>query len=114
MRKTKLLVFIMIAATISSSTTAQNAKTDSFKVYGNCGMCKHRIEKAVEIDGITKAEWNVDTKIMNVTFDSVKLKSEDIQQKIAAVGHDTEIVPAMDSVYNNLPGCCQYERRKKE
>lgn len=36
------------------------------------------------------------------------------RKKIAAVGHDTEKFEADDKVYEKLPGCCLYERKKKE
>lgn len=35
-----------------------NTKTEIFKVWGNCGMCKARIEKAVKEEGATSADWN--------------------------------------------------------
>jgi len=36
-----------------------------------------------------------------------------IHKKIASVGYDTELETANDEVYNNLHGCCQYERKNK-
>ena len=36
-----------------------------------------------------------------------------IQKKIAAVWVDTEKYSADDEVYNELPGCCLYERKKE-
>ena len=38
----------------------------------------------------------------------------DYEKKIAAVGHDTEKYLADDKVYEKLPGCCHYERKKAE
>jgi hypothetical protein len=34
-----------------------------------------------------------------------------IQEKIASVGYDTKDLIAPDAVYNELPECCQYERK---
>jgi len=39
------LLFIAIALLVGSASFAQE-QTDTIKVYGNCGMCKSRIEKA--------------------------------------------------------------------
>jgi copper chaperone CopZ len=86
-------------------------KTDSFTVYGNCGMCKSRVEKAARLDGVTSAAWNKDTKIMTVTYESSKVTNEEIQKKVASVGHDTDLFTASDKVYEKLPGCCKYERK---
>ena len=85
--------------------------TTSFQVKGNCGMCKKRIETAVrELEGVTAASWDVNTKTLSVSYDDSKLKEETIHEKVAGAGHDTEKVKAADDVYSKLPGCCKYER----
>ena len=86
-------------------------KTDSIKVYGECGMCKSRIEKALKHEGITTAAWDDETKILVVTYDPIKITNDDIQKRVAAVGHDTEKFKADDKVYKKLPGCCLYDRK---
>jgi hypothetical protein len=60
-----------------------------FKVYGNCGMCEKRIEKAAKVEGVIKALWNVNTKIMTVWYNPDKIRNNDIQKNIADVGHDS-------------------------
>jgi len=110
--KTITSIFVAVFVFASTSIFAQS-KTDSFKVYGNCGMCKNRIEKASKLEGVTSAAWNVDTKIMTVTYDSSKVTGDDIQKKIAGVGHDTEKFTAKEEVYKKLPGCCLYDRKKE-
>ena len=43
----------------------------TFGVRGNCGMCKKTIEKAANsVDGVSKADWIKDKKMMMVSFDS--------------------------------------------
>ena len=85
--------------------------TKTFKVYGNCGMCEKTIERALKgVKGIEKADWNKETKTMEVTFDEGVITLKEIKQKIADVGYDTDEVRASEKVYNKLPGCCQYER----
>lgn len=99
-----------------NSTTEffQGTETATFKVRGNCGMCKNRIEKAVgELEGVQSANWDVKTKEISVTYDSSKVKETAIHEKIASAGHDTEKVRASDAVYSKLPGCCRYERDTK-
>lgn len=103
------LGLVLILTFMSAAVFAQS-KTETFKVSGNCGMCKKRIEKAVAVSGVDSAAWNVKTKIMTVTFDATKISGDDIQKKIAAVGHDTEKFVAENAVYEKLPGCCLYER----
>jgi Cu(I)/Ag(I) efflux system membrane fusion protein len=83
----------------------------SFTVAGNCGMCKDRIETvALSVDGVTFAEWNTDSKKIQLKYDDNKTNIEAIHKAIAAVGHDTEKIKAPDDVYNELHECCLYER----
>lgn len=95
------------AAPAGSSKMAA-PKTEILKVSGNCGMCKSRIEKAAKLDGISKASWNSETKVLSVTFDPEKTNLDLIGKKVAAVGHDNEKSKADDKTYSGLPGCCKY------
>ena len=115
----KSLRFMLIAvfAIVTTPLFAQQsapANSDTIKVNGECGMCKNRIQKALKLDGITSANWNTETKLLTVTYNSAVITNEAIQKKVAAVGHDTEKYQAEDAVYNKLPGCCKYERKKVE
>jgi copper chaperone CopZ len=97
-------------SSIVSSLNKHN-NTDSFKVYGNCGMCERTIEGSLkDLDGIIKADWNKETKMMEVTYNPHVISLKEIKQQIANVGYDTDEIRAKDKVYSKLPGCCQYER----
>jgi periplasmic mercuric ion binding protein len=102
---------ITISAQATTKTTSQQ-KTESFKVWGKCDMCKKRIEKAVKAEGATSANWDTKTQLLAVTFDPAKTSIEALSKKLAAVGHDTEKFKASDEAYEKLPGCCHYERAK--
>jgi len=91
-----------------SKTVAAVSKTETIKVSGNCETCKARIEKAAKVAGVAKADWNQKTKILTLVYNPAKVKSDDVQKKIAAVGHDTPKYKATTAVYNALPGCCKY------
>ena len=94
---------------LTISTVAFSAtKTESIKVSGNCESCKARIEKAAKVSGVAKATWSEKTKVLTLVYDPAKVKSDDVQKKIAAVGHDTPKFKATSTVYNALPGCCKY------
>jgi copper chaperone CopZ len=120
MKKLKFILVNVFAMVLSITSYSQlndhskmaSTKTETIKVWGNCGSCKTRIDKAAKLDGVSKADWNKDTKILTVVYDPSKVKGDDIQKKIASVGHDTEKYKADDKAYNALPGCCQYERKK--
>ena len=111
-----LKFMLMVAfAIVSSALFAQHSsqpKTDTIKVYGECGMCKSRIQEALKLDGISAADWNTETKLLTVTYHPEVVSNDAIQKKVAAVGHDTDQYQADDKVYEKLPGCCHYERKK--
>ena len=87
------------------------AMTDlSFGVRGNCSMCKSTIEKAANgVDGVASANWDVDKKKIDVSFDDSKTNAMAIHKAIAASGYDTDKVAGSEEAYKNLPGCCQYD-----
>jgi len=111
MKKIVLVNLLFLITIIGFNVKAQELKKEKFKVYGNCGMCENRIEKAAkEVDGVTIADWNKESKMIEVSFDSLKTDVHKIHMAIAKVGHDTEMHKAEDDVYNKLPGCCRYTR----
>lgn len=54
------------------------------------------------------------TEEMVVAYDSTKISNDELQKKIASVGHDTDKYNADDKVYKKLPGCCLYDRKKTD
>jgi copper chaperone CopZ len=99
---------------IETPISSLKLTTVKFKVYGNCGMCKSTIETSLKsVKGVAAAIWDVDAKVITVTYNHKKIELLDIHKKIAAVGYDTDKAKAADAVYSNLHGCCQYERPKK-
>ena len=113
----KYFLLIIISAFCFLESNAQSNKeyvSSVFKVYGECMQCKQRIEKSLKVNGIQSANWDVKTKMLNVSYDSSVLNLADIQSKILAVGHDLEFKKAKDDVYNALPECCHYRESAEE
>jgi len=105
----------MVLGLGSLSLWAQSGKTEKFEVAGNCGMCETRIEKAAKsVEGVSTADWDKETKMIEVKFDAEKTNLHKIHQAIAEVGHDTKMHKASDEVYDKLPACCKYERMAME
>ena len=113
MNSIKLMLAAVLVASSSFLFAQPALKTDTIKVYGECGMCKNRIEKTLKIEGVSFAEWNEESRLLTVAYDSSEISNEDIQKRIAAVGHDTEKFKAPDDVYKKLPACCKYGRKKE-
>ncbi len=133
MKTVKIIIIALLAIALGSNSYAQmhdhsqmdvsktkmdskmdmaKTKTESIKVWGECETCQAKIEKAAKVDGVTKASWDKNSKILSLIYDPSKISSDDIQKKIAAVGYDTEKYKADDKVYAKLNACCKYERKK--
>jgi len=111
MKQIKSIMLLLIATMALSAAKAQDVKTDTFKVWGNCGMCKSTIEKAAKDAGASAAVWNKATKMLKITYAEAVTSNSKIQEKIAAAGYDTKDLTAPDAAYKELPECCQYERK---
>lgn len=109
-----MLGMSLLMAFTSCATPIKNAKTETYKVAGNCEMCKNTIETAANKKGVSSAEWDTDKKVMSLTYDSQKTTASEILKRVAYVGYDNEQFLAPDDAYAKLPGCCQYDRIKKE
>jgi copper chaperone CopZ len=112
--KSAVVLCITLFTTQLSTAQSKNLKTVDVKVYGNCGMCKKTIEKAGNVKGISKTEWNTETAMAKITIDSAKTSVDAVLKRIAAVGYDSDNFRAPDAVYENLHGCCQYDRPAKK
>ena len=88
--KTKMFSLIALMLFTITTLMAQTEKKEKFLVAGNCGMCENRIESAAKsVEGVSAADWNKETKMLQVSYDTSK---------------------ANDEAYDKLPACCKYER----
>src|SRR5687768_8573046 len=107
--KTKFILIIFLTAFASATLYAQGKPTKTnFKVFANCIMCKNRIETALDHPGIKFAQWDTETKNLEVVYNNRKISEKEIHDLISAVGHDTDSVKAKNEVYAKLPFCCLY------
>jgi len=110
MKTLKIFSTILLCCSAATISFAQKTKTDSFQVSGNCGMCETKIEKAAKSAGATYAEWNKDTKVITVKYNSSSSNLAKIQKSIADVGYDNVGVKTTTEAYDKLHACCKYER----
>ncbi|MFV5691574.1 DUF3347 domain-containing protein [Flavobacterium sp. LT1R49] len=111
-KKIVMAIIVLLSVTIANAQI-KNAKTETVKIYGNCGMCKTTIEKAGNLKKVAQVDWNKETKMAMLTYDSQKTNQEEILKRIALVGYDSNSFLAPEAAYNNLPGCCKYDREAK-
>jgi copper chaperone CopZ len=108
-----MMTIALLLSVVLMNAQIKNATTETVKIFGNCGMCKTKIEKAGNIKNIAKVDWNEDTKMATLTYDESKTNQDEILKRIALVGYDSEKFLAPADVYSKLPGCCQYDREAK-
>ncbi len=113
MKAISLSIMLLLGIFTINNLSAQKVtlKKDTIKVWGNCGMCKSKIEKAAKAAGATFASWNEDSKLLKVSYNPAKSSSEKIQQSIARTGYDTQDFLADAKAYKKLDACCQYDRK---
>ena len=113
MKTIKIIVMLMtmLFSFTGSFAKIKNPKTESYKVYGNCGMCKKTIESTVKQNKDALGIWNSKSQMLIITYDSTKTSADEILKRIANVGYDNDKYLSSNEVYNNLDACCQYNRK---
>ncbi len=94
------------------SLWSQKIQTDTLKVFGNCGMCKSRIERASFIKGVISSKWSSESQLLIIQYKPNKVSLKAIEQALLNVGHDLENQKAPDEIYEKLHSCCKYREKK--
>jgi hypothetical protein len=110
MKSLKIFSTVLLCCAIATTSFSQKAKTETFQVSGNCGMCEAKIEKAAKAAGATYAEWNKDTKVVTVKYNSTSSNLAKIQKSIAEAGYDNAGAKTTTEAYDKLHDCCKYDR----
>lgn len=104
------MVMTLLLSVTFANAQIKNKTTQTVKINGNCGMCKKTIETAANIDKEANVNWDKTTKTATVTFDTKKTNLDVILKRVAQAGYDNEKFSAPNAVYDQLHGCCQYDR----
>lgn len=109
-RKLTILCFMLFSLSIVAQKEGENKSFKTvIKVDGKCKMCKTRIEKAcLKTKGVKFALWSIEEKTLHLIYNQQKTSIKTIQENIAAVGHDTELIQATDQSYDAIHPCCKY------
>ena len=98
---------LMIGLMLLSIAAFAKSITTKFKVEGQCGECKERIEKALDVPGISFAEWNKETKMLTVRYNDKKFQEDDIHKIVSELGYATSKMKANLEAQKKLSACCQ-------
>mgnify|MGYP003631862150 CR=1 FL=1 len=108
-----LLIASIVLSTVACYAQAKNQKIEIVKIYGSCEKCENTIEKAGNMRNQSNVDWNKETKMATISYDSLKTSKEEILKRIALSGYDSDTYLAPDDIYSSLPSCCHYERAQK-
>lgn len=117
MKNLAIALFAGITFLASTNTFAQSdtnkpviaTLTDTtFLVNGVCNMCKFTIESAAQINGVEQAEWNVETKVLSLSYFPNNTTVTEISKAVNKSGYDTEYQMATEEDYKSLHKCCYY------
>ncbi len=80
LKKIVMAITLLLSFTVSNAQI-KNAKTETVKINGNCGMCETTIEKAGSLKKIANVDWNKDTKMATLTYDAKKTNQDEILKR---------------------------------
>lgn len=104
----KLILLMGLISTYTFGQSNVKIQSEKFVVHGNCEMCKTRIDSAAKNTyGVMVASWDINSKIINVVFNSQKTSLDSIHLSISKMGYRTEKLVADSIGYQKLPTCCQ-------
>jgi Cu(I)/Ag(I) efflux system membrane fusion protein len=95
-------VFLLLAACGSGFEHTE------IRVSGNCEMCKEKIEAAIKTSSVKRASWDPEKGILEVDFDRNSISANQIRERIARAGYDTDSLKADSAAYSQLHECCRY------
>lgn len=86
--------------------------TQTILVKGECGKCKVKIEEALDIPGVSFAEWNKETKMLTIRYNDKKVSETEIHTQISNLGYATDQMEANKESQAKLDNCCKPKEEK--
>jgi hypothetical protein len=110
---TQLKTGLMAIALLLLSVTAANAqikntKTENRKIFKLRYVWNEYRRQGAST--VAMVDWIKTVKWLQLPTTQKKTNSDEILKRIALAGYDSEKFSAPDDVYDNLHGCCQYDR----
>lgn len=93
----KILTLIFCFAVI---TAFAKKITEQFTVQGTCVACETKIEAALDVKGVSFADWDLTNKMLTVRYNDKKISIDEIHTIVANAGFATSKMAAAKK------GCC--------
>jgi copper chaperone CopZ len=107
--------FLAILLTSVFGASAQDKKTVTAKfwVAGICGRCEQTIEKTMDTKGVVSADYDLESNMLTVTYNTKKINEEQLHQLLNEAGYDTEKSTCSEEQYGRVHSCCKYREQEK-
>ncbi len=102
----KRLSILFLVIGLSITVQAKSVVTE-FTVKAQCGECKERIEEALDVQGVSFAIWDKESKMLTVRYNNKRFSEDDIHKLISDLGYETSKRKANKEAERKLPKCCQ-------
>ena len=88
-----------------TNASKKNLETVKLKVYGNCGMCKDRIERAARsVKGVVMASWNEDSQQLVLKYLPAKTGAAIRKQVPVVVDNLLKVIDHKEASNHNYNG----------
>jgi len=104
------IIFVMSVLLLACTNTIKETQVH---VWGSCELAKTKIDSAAKLEGVQIADWNIETKLLTLKYDSTKVSLDNILKNVSLAGFDNEKYFGDDYAYEKLPDNCKYERREE-
>lgn len=107
----KMIMMLTIIVSLSACGI-MNGKSSkeiiTIQTNAQCGDCKERIEEKLNYTtGVIYGELDLDTKIVEVKYNSSKISADEVRKVISDLGYNADEVKADPNAQSALPKCCQ-------
>ncbi len=105
-----LMLMFFVAEMSAQEIKKVEIKTPSVQ----CGMCKDRIEKALnKLDGVVSSDVDYKKKVTTVEYKTDEIELDDIKEEISDLGYDADEVKKDKRAYKRLHNCCKLPEDQK-
>ena len=93
---------------VIGNVNAQKSQTVVFQTSAQCGMCKDRIEGAMNfVPGVKYAELNMKDMSLSIKYNTKKISAGELRKRVAEIGYTADDVVPKEEDVKKLPLCCQ-------
>lgn len=108
MKSVMMLILTMGLFACGIANGQSSKETISIQTNAQCGECKERIEEKLNYTkGVVYGELDLDTKIVEVKYNSSKISADGVRKVISDLGYSADEVAADSKAQSELPKCCQ-------